>query len=139
MKSVCNSKITEVENKIPHIKDLASKTELTAVENKIPDVSSLVRKTDYSAEITKIKNDYVTTAALDARHKDVIQKTTFESKFKKVDDKVGKNSSDISLYESRLQQKEYITNDLVRNASYFRGKNYFGDDGMQNYFVLQMV
>ena len=35
--SVFNSKITEVENKIPDIKNLASKTELTTVENKIPD------------------------------------------------------------------------------------------------------
>ena len=32
--TVFNSKITEVENKIPDIKDLASKTEITAVEIK---------------------------------------------------------------------------------------------------------
>ena len=70
--SVFNSKITEAEYKIPDIKNLASKTEVTAAENKIPDVSSLVKKTDYAAEITKIKNDYVTTAALDARHKHFI-------------------------------------------------------------------
>ena len=137
--SVFNSKITEVENKIPGIKNLASKTEITAAENKIYDVSRLVKKNDYAAEITKIKNDYVTTAALDARHKDLIQKTTFDSEFKKVDDKVGKNSSDILLYEDRLKQKEDITNDLERDASYFRGKNYFDDYCMQNYFVFQLV
>ena len=118
---------------------MASKTELTTVENKIPDISSLVTKTDYSAEIAKIKNGYVTTAALDGRHKDLIQKTTFESKSKKVDDKVGNKSSDILSYESRLKQKEDITNDLERNASYFRGKNYFGDDGMQNYLAFKPV
>ena len=109
--SVFNSKITELENKIPDIKNLASKTEVTAIENKTFDVSSLFKKTDYSEEITKIKNDYVTTAALDARHKDLIQKTTFDSE----------------------------TNDLERDASYFTGKNHFGDDGMQNYFVFQLV
>ena len=27
----------------------------------------------------------------------------------------------------------------LRDAFYFRGKNYFGDDGMQNYFVFQLV
>ena len=59
MTSVFNSKITEVENKIPGIKNLLSKTEVTAVENKIPNVSNLVTKTDYATEITKIKNDYV--------------------------------------------------------------------------------
>ena len=78
---VFNSKITKVENKIPDIKNLASKTELTTVENKIPNVSSLVAKTEYAAEISKIKNGYVTTTALNARHKDLVQKTTFESEF----------------------------------------------------------
>ena len=81
MTSVFNSKITEVENKIPDIKNLASKTEVTAVKNKMPDVKSLVTKTDNAAEITKIKNDYVTNAALDATHKDLVQKTTFKSEF----------------------------------------------------------
>ena len=56
--SAFNSKITEVENKMPDIKNLASKTEVTNVENKIPDISNLVTKTDYAAKITKIKNDY---------------------------------------------------------------------------------
>ena len=84
MTSVFNSKITEVENKIPDIKNLASKTEVAAVENKPPDVSILIRKTDYATEITKIKSEYVTTTALDARHKDLLQKTTFDSELKKV-------------------------------------------------------
>ena len=94
--SVFKSKISEVENKIPDIKNLASKTEVTAVENKTTDVTDLVTKTDYVNETTKIKNNYVTNAALDARH------------------------------------------DLERDASYFRGKNYFGDDGMQNDLDFQV-
>ena len=78
-----NTKVTEIEGKITSITGLATNSELTAVENKIPDVSSLVTKTDYAAEIAKTKNDYVTNAALDARHKDLVQKTTFESELKK--------------------------------------------------------
>ena len=73
--SVFNSKITEIENKIPDIKNLASKSELTTFENKIAKVSSLVTKAEYTAEISKIKNDYVTTRALDTRHKELVQKT----------------------------------------------------------------
>ena len=68
MTSVFNSKITEVEKKIPDIRNLASKTEVTAAENKIPNFSNLVARTDYDAEITRIKNDYVTNKTLDARH-----------------------------------------------------------------------
>ena len=137
--NVFNSKITEVENKIPDFKNLANKTEVTAVENKIPDVSNLVTKSDYAVEITKIKNQYVTNAALDTRHKDLVQKTTFESELKKVDGKVSKNSSNVLSYEYKLKQREDTVNDLERDASYFRGKNYFGDDGIQNYFVFQYV
>ena len=47
-----NAKIAEIENKIPDISNLATKTALTAVENKIPSVSSLVKKTDHNTKIT---------------------------------------------------------------------------------------
>ena len=39
-----NSKINDVQNKIPNITNLATTTALTAVENKIPYVSNLVKK-----------------------------------------------------------------------------------------------
>ena len=102
--TVFNSKITEVENKIPDIKDLASKTEITAVENKIPNISNLV----YATEITKIENGYVTNAALDARHKHLVQETTFDSELKKVDDKASANSSKVLSYEHELKQRRFL-------------------------------
>ena len=100
-----NTKVTEIEGKIPDVSSLVTKSTLTVVENKIPDVSSLVKKTgfntnfteiegklpdvsslvkkaDYATEITNIKNDYVTNAALNARHKDLIQKTKFDTEVK---------------------------------------------------------
>ena len=97
----------------------------------------MVIKTDDAAEITKINNDYFTNAALDARHKDLVQKTTFESELKKVDDKVSADSLKMPSYEHKLKQRGDTINDLDKDASYFRGKNYFGDDGMQNYFAFQ--
>ena len=50
-----NSKITEIEGKIPDISNLATKTALNKVENKIPDTSSLVKKYDYNTKITEIE------------------------------------------------------------------------------------
>ena len=47
-------KLTELENKIPDISNLATKTALTAVENKIPDTSGLVTKT----ELKTVKNKW---------------------------------------------------------------------------------
>ena len=49
-----NSKITEVDGKIPSITGLATNSALTVFENKIPDVSILVKKTDCDAGLKKI-------------------------------------------------------------------------------------
>ena len=55
-KTDCNTKITEIEGKIPDISNLATKTLSTTVENKIPDISNLVKKTDYNNKVTEIEN-----------------------------------------------------------------------------------
>ena len=49
------AKLTELENKIPDISNLATKITLTAVENKIPDVSSLVKKQIITQKLLKLK------------------------------------------------------------------------------------
>ena len=70
-------------------------TKVTETEGKIPDVSSLVKKTYYATKIANIKIDYVTNAALNARHKYLIQKTKFDTEVKNNNDKVASNSSGI--------------------------------------------
>ena len=51
-----NTKIAEIEGKIPNVSNLATKTALATVENKIPDISSLVKKTDYNTKVTETEN-----------------------------------------------------------------------------------
>ena len=52
-----NTKITELENKLPDISNLATKAVLTTIENKIPDVSSLASSlVDNKTKITDIEN-----------------------------------------------------------------------------------
>ena len=60
--------ITTVENKIPDISNLATKTALTTFENKIPDISSLVEKSDYNAKITGIENNIKKLQAYDSSY-----------------------------------------------------------------------
>ena len=72
-------KINKIDKKIHDVISLVKKktdfnTKVTEIEGKIPDASSLVKKTDYATEVANIKNDYVTNAALDARHKELVQK-----------------------------------------------------------------
>ena len=126
-----NSKVNELKNKIkiaeskPNISNLATKTEVTHVENKIHDFNAFVQKTDYATEISGIKNDYVLNAALASQLND-LKSQDIVDEVKKVDDKVKKNSSDILGFGNRLKQKEDLTTDLEREASFFRGIYYCG-------------
>ena len=53
-KSDYNTKVREIEGKIPSISDLVATSALTAVENKIPSVSNLFKKKNKNK---KIKTD----------------------------------------------------------------------------------
>ena len=90
---------------------MANKTELKNVENKIPDSNVFVKKTDYGSEITKIKYDYVTNASLTSQLND-LKSQHIADEVKKVDDKFTKNSSNILGFESRLKEKENLTNEF---------------------------
>ena len=93
----------------------------------------LLKKTDYATEISGIKNDYVTNAALTSRSND-LKNTHIAGEVKKVDDKANKNASDILGYESRLKQKEDLVNNLERDASFFRSNYYYNQ---QSYLLFE--
>ena len=114
-----NTKVTEIEGKIPSITVLATNSELTAVENKIPDVSGLVKKTDYNTKISDIEkkitdhdhDKYITTpefntktaSAFNARlaaQTDLIRKQEFDFKLKEISGRVTLNKSKHLLVEN---------------------------------------
>ena len=53
---VKEAKLTELENKIPDISNLPTKSAWTTVGNKIPSMSNLVKKRNYNTNITEIEN-----------------------------------------------------------------------------------
>ena len=61
----------------------------------------------------------------------LITKTDFDDKLSNLNRKITKNKTDHLLVQNELKRLE--TFDL----SYFIGKNYFEEDGAQNYFVFQ--
>ena len=147
-----NSKVTDIEGKIPSITCLATNSALTAVENKIPDVSSLVKKTDYNTKISEVENNvnnhnhakYITTpqfntSAADvlkgrlAAQTDLIRNPDFDFKLKRISDRVTKNKTKYLLVENELKKLQKF------DAAYFRGKSHFEEDGTQNYFVFQPI
>ena len=55
-----NSKITEIEGKIPSISGLATNAALTTVKNRIPNISSLVKKKQIIAQkFQKLKRNFL--------------------------------------------------------------------------------
>ena len=140
-----NSKITEVEGKIPSFSGLATSSALSAVENKIPDVSSLVKKTNFDAKVTEIEGitgitsitGLATNSGLTAVENKIpnvtslVTKTDFDAKLKDISDRVTKNKSKHLLVENELKKLKTF------DATYFRGKEYFGTDGLQNFLVFQ--
>ena len=67
----------------------------------------LLKKTNYATEITKIKNDYVTTTALDARHKDLVQKQHLMLKQIKLMIKLVKTVQKFYHMKTNLNKKRY--------------------------------
>ena len=130
-----------VENKIPSISNLATKTALTTVENKIPSISGLVKKTDYNTKIADIENKlnnhnhdkYIATSELNTLDANVfnarltqvnlITKTDFDAKLSSLNRKITENKT------------KHFLND--NDLSYYRGKQYFDEgSGKQNYLVF---
>ena len=135
-----NSKVNGLETKIrsaelkPDITDLATKSSVTAVGNKIPDVNGFVKKTDYATEITSIKNDYVTKAALTSQLND-LKSQHIADEVKKVDYKVKKNVTDILNIKTSLEHSKSVIDDLERKASFSRGFYYYTQ---QSYFLFEL-
>ena len=129
--------LTTVENKIPDISNLATKTSLssllpvstfnskvTELEGKVTTIdnkfSEYAKKTDVASDITKIKNDYATNSSLESKLND-LKAQHIATEVKTIDDKTKKNAGDISGFENKLKQKEDIVDENQRELSFFRG------------------
>ena len=149
----------KIEDKIPDITNLATKTALINVENKIPNVSGLVIKTVLTAVENKIPNvsNFETKTALTNLSNTVpnittlIKKSDYDTKVAEIESKYVSNTG----FGSKLAQANFITKrnfdakiiELENNteklqtfdSSYFKDKNHFEEDGTQNYLVFQPI
>ena len=134
-----NSKVSGLKNKIrsaeskPDITNLATKSSVSAVKNKIPDVKGFVKKAGYATEITSIKNDYATNAALTSQLND-LKSQHIADEVKKVNHKVKENITDILNAKTSLEHNKSVIDDLEREASFNRGFYYCNQ---QSYFLFE--
>ena len=112
------------------------------------DVSNLVKKTDYNTKVTEIENKlnnhnhdkYIDTSKSNKLAVDVfnarftqanlVTKTDFDAKLSGFNRKFIKNETDHLLVQNELNKLKTF------DSSYFIGKNYFENDGTQNYLVF---
>ena len=93
----------------------------------------MLKKTHYATEITSIKNDYVTNAALTSQLND-LKSQNIADEVKKVDDKVNKNITDIVTTKNSLLHNKSLIDDLQREASFNRGFFYYNQ---RSYFLFE--
>ena len=144
-----NTKITEIEGKLPSISGLATVAALTAVEIKMLIISNLVKKSDYSTKITEIKkkltdhnhDKYITTPEFNRLAADIfnvrlaqanlLKKIDFDAKLSSLNRKITSNKTKLLLVENELKKlKKFV-------SSYFIDKSHSEEDGTRNYFVFQ--
>ena len=103
---------------------------MTAVENKIPTVSILVKKTNYNAKVSDIEKkitDHITTTA------NLVKKTDFDNKQSSINRKIVSHKAKNLVIENKLKKLKAF------NSNYYNGKNYFDENGIQNYLVFQSI
>ena len=137
-----NTKITEIEVKIADISGLPAKTALTTVENKIPSITGLVKKkTDYNTKITDIENilnNHNHDKYVATSEFNTLAANVFNARLAQAN-LITKTDFDAKL--SSLSKKitvnktKHFLND--NDLSYYRGKQCF-DEGSakQNYLVF---
>ena len=106
---------------------------ITELENKIPIVSNLVKKTDYDTNITDIENkltDHKHDKYIDTSKFNTLAANVFNTRIAQAN-LIRKTDLDATL--SSPNRKITSNNDL----SYYRGKNYFDEDGKLNHYVFQ--
>ena len=145
LKKNYDAKITEIEGKIPNVSGLATKTALDNVENKIPNVSNLVKKQIITLKLQKLKINLIIIIMINilllqnlifdvfnARlsRANLVAKTNFDNTISSLDSKIAENKTKNESIQNEL--KKLKTFDL----GFFIGKNYFEEDGAQNYLVF---
>ena len=86
--STCNSKSTELENKIKDA-DIIAKSTVTKANSVKSNLNDYAKKTDVANNITTIKNDYVSNVSLTSRFND-LKSQHIATEVKTIDDKTKK-------------------------------------------------
>ena len=95
----------------------------------------MVKKTDYDTKVSEINKKIIDHATefnkLKLAQADLVAKTDFNNKYSSLNRKVVLNKTRNVHIENELKKLKAF------DIDYFIGKNYFDEDGTQNWFVFQ--
>ena len=136
--SVLNTKATETVNKIPDVTNLATEaalnTKAAEAESKIRDITLLTTKAAQIQAIEIESRISDTTRFLTTPEFNRLTKISFDTKWKKqqIALQVKDNALDVADKNREKIKKNF------RRLSYFNDKNFFDNDGSQNYLMSQL-
>ena len=127
--TVLDTKISDVENKIPDTNSLVTRTvlntKISEVENKIPDNSKYITNQEFNRLTAE-------NFAAKLKHADLVNKTDFDNKL------TSSNKQIISNKTEHLEIQKKLHSLITRDYNFFLGRIYFtGNDGSQNTFFCQ--
>ena len=126
---VLNTKISEVENKIPNGSNLVT---TNVLNTKISEVERKFR--NYDKYITTPEFNKLRAASFAARLKqaDLVNKTDFDNKLTSFDRRITSNKT------KNLEDQKKLNRIITKDYNFFLGRNYFtSNDGSQNTFFYQ--
>ena len=114
---------------------LVARLKKTDYDTKISDIKKKITDHDHDKYITTPEFNTMAADVLNARlaRANVIAKTDLDAKLSHLNKKNPSNKTKHLLVENELKKLEKF------DAAYFRGKNYFEEDGTQTYLVFQPV
>ena len=127
--TVLNTKISEVEGKIPNTSNLVTTTvlnkKISEVENNIPDNSKYITTQE-------LNNLTAENFAARLKQVDLVKKTDFENKLTSFNRRITSNKTKHSEVQKKLNSL------ITKGYNFFLGRIYFtSNDGSQNKFLYQ--
>ena len=107
----------------------------TDYDTKISEIESKVSDHNHDKYITTPEFNILAARVFNARlaQANLVTKTDFDAKLQSLNKKINSNKTKHLLVENETKKLNNF------DAAYFRGKNYFDNDGKQNYLVFQPV
>ena len=108
----------------------------TNYDTKISDFEKKITNQNHDKYVTIPEFNTLAASVFTARlaQENLVTKTDFDTRLQNLNKKINSNKTKYLLVENASKKKVQKC-----DAGYFRGKNYFDNDGTQNYLVFQLV